>query len=308
MIDDFKNCENLIYYDDLKLSLHNFLNNLNNQFYAPIKIINAIERYNDWFATNNEATTDAKEQTIRELISLYNINIKNEAQRFYLYQHTYFKNSSDNIQRQFQEIINRIYRNKTEKATQLIELTDLQSMIEDADDRLVFTRMLFPRIVSNEMKLVRLGANNLGKTIIKSFIKDNTGEIYTFREASNISEIGILYRIFFKENYPKVISELDEYYVLTDSIDRIIGGMCHRRVDSSSVLIDGGVIISAMTNRGLGSAMIEDFCSRMASQGIESIKAHFFLKNFYLKRGFKFDKSHGTLVRFLNTNLPSMLK
>jgi N-acetylglutamate synthase-like GNAT family acetyltransferase len=101
---------------------------------------------------------------------------------------------------------------------------------------------------------------------------------------------------------------LDEYFVLTDSIDRIVGGICYRKVDSNSVLIDGSIVISALSNRGLGSAMLEDFCSRMASQGIDSVKAHFFLKNFFLKRGFTIDKRHGTLVRFLNTPVAQFIK
>ena len=208
-------------YSDIKEYLQIFINNLNNQYYIPLKIINAIERYNDWLSTNYEATHEAKEQTIRELISLYNLNIKNESDRFYLYQHTYFKDSTAEIQEQFDKIINRLYRNKTEKATQLIELTELQSMINNGDDRLVFTRMLFPRVASQDIKLVRSGSSNVGKTIIKSFIKDISGDIYTFREPSNVSEIGNLYRIFFKENYPKVLSELDEHYILTDNIERI---------------------------------------------------------------------------------------
>lgn len=306
LLDDLNQIDNK--YSEINQKLQIFINNLNNQYYIPLKIVNAIERYNDWLSTNYEATHEAKEQTIRELISLYNLNIKNESDRFYLYQRTYFKDSTPEIQEQFDKIINRLYRNKTEKATQLIELTELQSMINNGDDRLVFTRMLFPRVATQDIKLVRSGSSNIGKTIIKSFIKDISGDIYTFREPSNVSEIGNLYRIFFKENYPKVLSELDEHYILTDNIERIIGGLCYRKVDASSVLIDGGIIISAMSNRGLGTAMLEDFCSRMASQGIESVKAHFFLKNFYLKRGFKFDKSHGTLVRFLNTAVPSEIK
>jgi GNAT superfamily N-acetyltransferase/translation initiation factor 2 beta subunit (eIF-2beta)/eIF-5 len=295
-------------YSEIKIALTDFISNVECEYYTPLKIINAVERYNDWLFANPEATVEAKEQTIRELISLYNLNIKNESDRFYLYQNTYFRESSSEIRTKFNEIINRLYRNKDEKATQLIELTELQSLINNADDRLVFTRMLFPRGASPEMKIVQTGANNISKTIIKSFIKDNSGDIYTFREASHVSEIGNLYRIFFKENYPKVLSELDEYYVLTDSIDRIIGGLCYRKVDSSSVLIDGGIVISSMSNRGLGSAMLEDFCARMASQGYEYAKAHFFLKNFYMKRGFKFDKRHGTLVRFLNSPQSSLIE
>ncbi|MDX9791549.1 MAG: GNAT family N-acetyltransferase, partial [Candidatus Kapabacteria bacterium] len=90
------------------------------------------------------------------------------------------------------------------------------------------------------------------------------------------------------------------YLVLLDSIGRIVGGICFRQTDDSSVLIDGSVVISSLANRGLGTAMLEDFCTRMVSKGYESVKTHFFIKNFYLNRGFSIDKRHGTLVRFLS--------
>ncbi len=293
---------------ELKKGLETFIDNLEKFYHPQLKVINAIERYNDWLELNPEATVEAKEQTIRELISLYNLSIKSEPDRFYLYQFTYFKDADYKIHSKMSDIINRLYRNTGERATQLMELSELQSLLSESDDRIIFTRMLFPKGSSNEMSIVRSGSAAASGQIISSFIRDITEETYTFREAQGASEIGNLYRIFFKEKYPKVISELDEYFVLTDSIDRIVGGICYRKVDSNSVLIDGSIVISALSNRGLGSAMLEDFCSRMASQGIDSVKAHFFLKNFFLKRGFTIDKRHGTLVRFLNTPVAQFIK
>ncbi len=295
-------------YLEFNTKISEFINNLESKYYIWLKISNAIERYKDWEKSTQNATREAKEQAINEIIGLYNINIKNEADRFYIYKNTYFKDSVKEIQNKFNDIVNRLYRNKDERATQLIEITELQSLIESPEDMLVFTRMLFPRGIMPEMKIEQTGTDKLSSIVIKSFIKDSSGEIYTFREAANVSEIGMLYRIFFKENYPKTVSELDEHYILTDSIDRIIGGLCYRKLDQSSVLIDGGIIISSMKNRGLGTAMLEDFCSRMASKGYEYVKAHFYLKNFYLKRGFEFDQRYGLLVRYLNINQTKLIE
>lgn len=302
--DDISNSE----YQILRQELTAFLVELDKYYHPQLKIINAIERYNDWLELNSEATLEAKEQTIRELISLYNIDISKETERFYLYRFTYFKDSNDDIQNLFSDIIHRLYRNDDERATQLTELSDLQSLMENSDDRLMFTRMLFPKAGFGEMSIVRADSTEIKGPIIKSIFKDAEGEVYTFREAQGASEVGNLYRIFFKEKYPKVISENDEYFVLTDSIDRIVGGMCYRKTDAGSVLIDGSVVISALSNRGLGSKMLEDFCARMASLNYQSVKAHFFLKNFFLKRGFIIDSRHGTLVRFLGAQAIPTIK
>ena len=293
---------------ELNSELELFMEKLEKYYHPQLKIINAIERYDDWLEHNPEATLQAKEQTIRELISLYNLDIHSEPDRFYLYRFTYFKDAVQAIHEKLNDIINRLYRNSEERATHLTEITELQSLLESGDDRLMFTRMLFPKADTGVMSIIRPGSNDATGPIIKSFIKDIAGEIYTFREAQGAAEVGNLYRIFFKEKYPKVITEQDEYFVLTDSIDRIVGGICYRKTDSSSVLIDGSVVITALSNRGLGSAMLEDFCTRMASVNYESVKAHFFLKNFYLKRGFTLDRRHGTLVRFLNVQSSPIIK
>jgi long-subunit acyl-CoA synthetase (AMP-forming) len=297
-LNNYERFEHLKTFND---ELINYLENIEKNFQPQLKLISAIDRYNDWIEINPEATVEAKEQTIRELFSLYNLNIQSEPERFYLYLFSYFKDANSEIKTNLTDIINRLYRNKSERATQLIEISELQSLLTDNDDRLIFARMLFPRGKTSEMKIIQTGNYQFAGNIISSFIKDNTGEIYTFREVKGPSEVGNLYRIFFKEKYPKVISELDEFFVLTDSLDRIVGGICYRKIDATSVLIDGSIVITSLINRGLGTAMLEDFCSRMSSYGFESVKAHFFLKNFYLKRGFTIDKRHGTLVRFLNS-------
>jgi hypothetical protein len=45
--------------------------------------------------------------------------------------------------------------------------------------------------------------------------------------------------------------------------------------------------------------MIELFVQRMDSIGIKVIKTHFYLRSFYLKKGFNVDTKWGALVKFL---------
>ena len=46
--------------------------------------------------------------------------------------------------------------------------------------------------------------------------------------------------------------------------------------------------------------MIDEFISRMEEMGIQVVKTHFFLRSFYLKRGFSVDKRWGVLVKILS--------
>ncbi len=56
------------------------------------------------------------------------------------------------------------------------------------------------------------------------------------------------------------------------------------------------VVSSSYSNRGIGSAMIEDFCNRMLARDVKIIKTHFFLTEFYKKLGFRADKEWGELI------------
>jgi predicted GNAT family acetyltransferase len=119
------------------------------------------------------------------------------------------------------------------------------------------------------------------------------------REPLDPGEIGQLYRLFFEENYPKSISEMDKHFVVTDSHNRVVAGLCYIPLENDVILLDGSAVTTALKGRGIGSAMIENFSGRMAALGAKVIKAHFLMGSFYLKLKFRVDKKWGALVRFL---------
>jgi hypothetical protein len=55
---------------------------------------------------------------------------------------------------------------------------------------------------------------------------------------------------------------------------------------------------------GIGGAILEDFCARLAGEGFKILKTDFVLRRFYTKHGFHVDARWGGLVRFLEAMLP----
>jgi len=162
--------------------------------------------------------------------------------------------------------------------------------------------MIFPRLTTGQKVAVKkMGREGEKQVVIESVINDIYSESYAFREPVEPFEIGKLYRLFFDENYPGGISEQDRYFIALDSQERIIGGISYKFSEDHIVQLNGIVVSYPLTERGIGSAMVEDFCTRMASQGAEVIKTHFFLQRFYLNLGFQVDKRWGALVKFLKT-------
>ena len=92
---------------------------------------------------------------------------------------------------------------------------------------------------------------------------------------------------------------MDKHYIVIDANEQVIAGLCYKLLDNNIALIDGMAVTTPLHGRGLGSALMSDFFTRMKSQGIQLIKAHFLFGNYYLKHNFKIDKKWGALVREL---------
>jgi len=278
-----------------------YMARLENQYYVPLPLQNAIDRFSEWAEINPAATSEASEQIIHELTRLYRLDRLPEIARYYLYRHTYFADAAENIHEAFDELLQKIFHKPSIPALQMIELSDLQTTLDDPDDRRVFSHMIFPRAPEQQhLDVFAVGESEHKHVIIRTFITDKQGAQYTLREPIEPAEIGQLYRLFFKEGYSKTVTDRDRFLLVVDNHDQVIGGLCYRRDGDEIVHLDGSVIAAPLMGRGIGGALLEDFCARMATQGIRVVKTHFFLRRFYTARGFEVDTRWGALVRFLD--------
>jgi N-acetylglutamate synthase-like GNAT family acetyltransferase len=128
---------------------------------------------------------------------------------------------------------------------------------------------------------------------------DEREEEYTVREPIEPAEIGHLIRLIIRGGFPNIVSEQDRYIVAIDSQERIVGGVFYKLREETVAHLDGIVVAGPLKGRGLSGVLLEDFCSRMESQGVEVVTTHFFARHFYQAHGFRLDKAWGGLVRFL---------
>ncbi len=292
----------VIYEDDQNLldDLNTYLSKMSKSYYLPMALLNAVDRYLEWEKITPTASYGAKEQTIFELIELYKLQKYPDIVRYYLFRETYFAKSSKQVKEVFDNLLRRMAKNVRVQPMQLIELSDLQNLMIDSEDKSIFSKMVFPKI-RHEQKLdiLKVKAAKKDQIIVRSLLTDKEGKTYNFREPLEPSEVAQLYQLFYQVNYPKTISKMDKHFVVTDDNDRVIGGLCYKLLEDNVVLLDGSAITTSLQGKGIGSAMVEDFFTRMASKGIKVVKAHFLLGNYYLKHNFKVDKKWGALVRYL---------
>ncbi len=280
--------------------LCDYVENRKSHYYQPINLLNAIQRYEDWEKLNTQATEQAKEDMIVELYRLYRLYRFPRIVRYDLFRQTYFKNLDIDASTAFDKLLMEMSKDLSKPATRLYELSELQSRLYSAANKQLFTRMVFPKSeVNQEIDFMKIGKREKEVVLLRSYLKDRYSEEFTFRESVEPAEIGWLFRIFLQEKYPKTISRNDRFYVVIDKTDRIIGGLCYKVISPTTILLDGTVISEAFKGRGIARSMLESFFDNMESQGVEVIKTHFYLRDFYGKLGFTVDKSWGAIVKFL---------
>ena len=268
--------------------------------YLPLPLYNAIDRYQDWAALNSEAAPEAREQTVDELYKLYQLDRFPEFVRYRLYRDTYFSRAAGDLAAAFDRLLAALAQEPGIPATQRLELSDVQDALEDDRDREAFSRMVFPRLVTRRrLQIIRTGEERGERLLVSTVITDKHGESFVFREPLEPREIGQLYRYFFEQQIPKTVSEQDRYFVLADANDRIVGGLCYQAMDDRTVQLDGIAVASPLKGRGMRSAIEEEFCRRMANEGMQIVRARLFSSDFFRRQGYRTDKRWGALVKFL---------
>ena len=230
----------------------------------------------------------------------FRLNTWPEVIRYYFYRHTYFADSAEEIIRSFDKLLEKLLAEPDSLPIQLVELSDLQSVISRQEDKNIFSHMIFPRLQTDQhIDLMKIGENKKEHVVVHFDIHDKQGVQYTQYEPVEPREIGQLYQLFFRENYPKEIMKKDHQQVVADKQDRIIGGLTWHFLDEENVLLDGLVVTSTLQARGIASAMINNFFVSMSAFGVKIVKAHFLFGNYYMKHFFEIDQKWGALIKVL---------
>jgi long-chain acyl-CoA synthetase len=281
-------------------SLDEYRQELKRRPHIPLPVSCAVERFGDWARMNPTATSEAREETVMQMIHLYRLHRYPDAFRYHVYEQTYFATSGEEVRRAFERLVTRRLADGSAPAVYLDELSELQSLLQDPEERAVFSRMIFPRSHrSQNLELLALGSAAERKVVVRSDITDDSGSRYVVREPLSAAEVGHLYRLILDTDYPMHFTEHDRQLMVFDEEERVVGGLCYRQQEAGVVYVDGIVVAAPLTNQGLGGKLLEDFCIRAAADGARLVKTNFFLGGLFTKHGFQVNQRWGGLVRFL---------
>jgi hypothetical protein len=274
---------------------------LEERYHVPMAVEGACDRYREWSRANSRATGRARRQLVAELSRLNRLDRHSRLARYHLYRRTYFADAARPVRDAFDRLLTEMFAHPDRNPAHMVELSDLQAVLDSDEDRTALRRLAFPRTASRrEPQLRKVGPRENGHVIVTTRIEDRRGAAYTVREPTEAAEVGQLYRLFLLAGFPKTISGDDRFLIATDPEDQIVGGVCYQKLPDEVVHLDGIAVSRSLLDRGLTSALLEDFCARLAEQGANAVRTHFFLQHFYERRGFRLDDRWGGLVRFLD--------
>jgi GNAT superfamily N-acetyltransferase len=185
-------------------------------------------------------------------------------------------------------------------ATLRTELAELQSRLSDDADREAFVQMVFPRPVRPRQPVVQVRTDAPGQpALLASWIVLPGGGGFTVREPADPRELGPLLRLFLQEKYLRPADATDRYLAVLDAQQRVVGGLGYASSRPDAAFLQDLAVAAPLRGQGLGSALLEDFCARLANAGIPLIQVPYHRNPFYEARGFRPDPRWGGLVRYL---------
>lgn len=285
---------------DFSAALDSYLQRLAEHPYLPLSLELAAERYAEWILENPSSTKDARNQFIQKLYLLYHLEDYGDIIRYALYAKTYFNDSSPQVKSAFTKLLSAMHLKRGIPPAKLLEISALQDALTDSSDRAVFSGVVFPEIARPlRIEFVQIGAEESRDILLKTYF-DNRGRRYSVRKSSSPYEASVLYRLFVLSEYPiRVSSDMQFLLLFEGDEERLIGGVIYKTQGEFVANLEGLVVAPAFRNLGLGGALLEDFCGRLASEGFKAVITYYTNRRFFEKNNFRIDSRWGGLVRFL---------
>ncbi len=277
--------------------LAGFLQRLRQAWHPPLALRCAGERYAGWLRSNPRATPAARRQLVDQLSGLYGLERHGELARYHFWRQTYFAAAAPPVAAAFDRLLARLFDRPGERATSLVELSELQAALADAEDRRAFGRLAFPAAASLQDAEVK-AVPDLPQALVVTRVADGRGGEFAVREPQSPVEVGRLLRLFAESGLET--GGATRHLLLLDEEERVVGGVVWRVASPGVAHVEGVVIAPARRARGLAGALVEDFCARLASQGYFAVHTGFGPEPIAFAPGFVVDRRWGGLVRFLH--------
>jgi GNAT superfamily N-acetyltransferase len=277
-----------------------FSTRLRAAYHPSLAVEGATARFHAWRHANKDASPRACGDQLESLVRLYRLDRDGELAVFTLFRDTFLVEAPTAAGEACERLLQKLFRHPDLRAARTVELGDLQAALVEPAHREALARLAFPQSAGTSDPAVHaVGDRAREHVVLQTEVTDSRQHRYTVREPRDPAEMGRLYRLFLRSDFPLAISEVDHHLVLVDGDEQLVGGIVWRLDPSAEPHLDGVVVTHALRGRGLARGLLEDFMRRLADDGHVVMRTHFSLQGFFAGLGFRTDTQRGGLVRRL---------
>ncbi len=279
--------------EELRTVFRGWLDAMRAGWIAPLGLDTAVACYSEWHASHAAPPLALRERYVRDLARLFDIDTLGELGRYALYRRTVFADAREDTTRSFDLLLEEMHRFPGVPPTRLPAMNLLQDSLRNEDERHALLRMVSPSADTSRHALLAVE----GMQVLQRRVPGRTGESFILRDAVTAAEIGMLYDLFLREQFPVVIGEGMQYLVLLDEWHRVEGGAGYAFESDGALSVELLIIDPAVRGMGLGTAVVDELHRRAADAGARQLRAPYYLRRFCVRMGFVDDPDNGDLRR-----------
>lgn len=272
-----------------------WLEAMRTEWLPPLALDSAVACYREWDARHDAPALALRERYARDLARLFDIDRLGELGRYALYRRTVFADTRAETAEAFDALLADMHRAPSTPPARLPAMNRLLDSLRDDDERHAVLRLVSPSADVSRHTLLAVA----GVRVLQRRIEIRSGESFILRDAVGATEIGQLYDLFLREQFPVVTGARMLYLVLVDEWHRIEGGAGYAFEDDGSLSVELLIVDPAVRGQGLGAAVIDELIRRATDAGARQLRAPYYLRRFCLRMGFVDDADNGDLRRDL---------
>ncbi len=284
--------------------LSEYITTIEDRGYLPKKLYFAIKRYHRWMQITENATIEARAETLSELYETYQLHdleVEIPETRLRFFTATVFSESTDDLKIRMEKIIRgqRVGTVTQDNLSQYISA--IQNDLVLGDDEIFFlTRLTYPHLSpTDNADLITMEAGGVSDVDVVVRLQDYDGAEFQVRAPVNPKEITRLHQLFLKNSLAVKFTPKHRYLIGVNERGRLVGGLFYSVTNEESVHIEKIVVTNTYRKKGVSDGLLNEFFKRMKSDHRLNVTTGFFRPEYFYRFGFKTEPKYAGLVRKL---------
>ncbi|MBU1949718.1 MAG: AMP-binding protein, partial [Candidatus Eisenbacteria bacterium] len=257
-----------------KADLETYLQNVAAGGFRARRLTMAAARYHRWIERNPEVSWVAKARTLSEIYETYHLTSMETdypETRIRVFLETVFADARKELVLELEALLQKARKHRIGFDGLLDWVTNLHQKLPLGEDEVYFlARLTYGSLTpGREAAWMILDRGTGPKLELIIARRDSLGNEVWIRPPAQPSEIVQLHQHFQEEGLHVHFQPDHDYLLLVDQKEHVLGGLFYREFSPKAVHMEKIVIGHSRRGRGLGAALMEEFCSQSRDRGYD---------------------------------------